>query len=256
MADPYLATGVIPARSSAFRDLSRYRLRIPEWIPSACTGCAECWTLCPESAMPSTIRSISELIDAAARECESTGGALVQMKRMGDALAKQAYKLAQQQAPQPYETLTALLDDAFARVVEKAGLAGEKLDALKEEFDRLRGAADRLPVAVTERFFASPHGAAAGSGRLLSIAINPLGCTACGVCVAACPESAIAWAEQTPERLDKNGRDWNFVMHLPALPAEVLSGFVHRGRSREQRASSARHVGVPLARGRRRILPG
>ena len=101
LTDPYLATGVIPARSSAFRDLSRYRLRIPEWIPRR-APVRECWTLCPESAMPSTIRSISEMIDAAARECESTGGALVQMKRMGDALAKQAYKLAQQQAPQPY----------------------------------------------------------------------------------------------------------------------------------------------------------
>jgi pyruvate-ferredoxin/flavodoxin oxidoreductase len=35
LADPYLATGVIPARSSAFRDLSRYRLRIPEWFVCA-----------------------------------------------------------------------------------------------------------------------------------------------------------------------------------------------------------------------------
>ncbi|HET6348713.1 MAG TPA: 2-oxoacid:acceptor oxidoreductase family protein, partial [Candidatus Krumholzibacteria bacterium] len=216
LADPYLATGVMPARSSAFRDMSRYRLRIPEWIPSACTGCADCWAQCPESALPSTVRSVAELMDASMHACEQTGPALVQMKRMAEALSKQAYKLAVQSGPQPYETWSGILTDAFARVVEKAGLTGEKFDALKAEFDRVCAAVDGLPVAVTDRFFSTPQSAAAGTGRLLSIAINPLSCTACGVCVATCPEGAISWSEQTPERLERTRRDWEFLMHLPA----------------------------------------
>jgi hypothetical protein len=47
------------------------------------------------------------------------------MKRMGDALAKQAYKLPAA-APQPHESLAAILDDAFVRVVDKAGSPARK----------------------------------------------------------------------------------------------------------------------------------
>jgi pyruvate-ferredoxin/flavodoxin oxidoreductase len=226
LADPYLSTGILPARSSAFRDVGRYRLRIPVWIPSACTGCAACWSLCPESAMPAAVRPVSEWIDAATRECEQNGGALVQMKRTADALAKQAYRLAREKAPQPYESLGALLTDAFARVVEKAGLPDDRLGALRNEFDRLCAAIDRFPVAVTERFFQKRHDAASGTGRLLSIAINPTTCTACGVCVASCPDGALAWADPAPERTDRDRRDWNFLTRLPALPAGAGTGLV------------------------------
>jgi pyruvate-ferredoxin/flavodoxin oxidoreductase len=222
LADPYLATGIVPARSSAFRDMTRYRLRIPEWIPSKCTGCGECWVQCPESALPPTTRSIGELIDAGSRACEQSGGAFVQLKRLTDAITKQAYKLARETGPRPYDTLSALLEPAFARVADKAGLSGEKLDAARAEFARLVAAAGNFPVAVTDAFFARAHEREAGSGRLLSIALNPNSCTACGICVAACPEQAFAWAEQTPERVARCRGDWEFLMRLPAIAPAVV----------------------------------
>jgi pyruvate-ferredoxin/flavodoxin oxidoreductase len=226
LPDPYLATGVLPARSSAFRDMSRYRLRIPEWIPGNCTGCGACWTQCPESALPPTIRSLPELIDAAMRACEKTGGALIQMKRLGDQLSKQAYKVAAREGPQPRELLTVILEEAFTRIVDKLGIADDRLGALRAEFQRLCAAASRFPVAVTDCFFTEPHRKEAGSGRLLSIALNPLSCTACGICLAECPERAFDWSEQTAEKLDDRRRDWDFLMALPPLSSAVVGSHV------------------------------
>ena len=42
---------MLPARSSAFRDMAPYRLRLPLWRPQDCTGCGSCWAQCPESAL-------------------------------------------------------------------------------------------------------------------------------------------------------------------------------------------------------------
>jgi pyruvate-ferredoxin/flavodoxin oxidoreductase len=226
LPDPYLATGVVPARSSAFRDMSRYRLRIPEWLPAKCTGCGACWALCPESALPATIRSLPELIDAAVRACEKTGGALIQMKRLGDPLAKQAQKIAAQGGPAPREKLATILEEAFAQIVEKLGIDGDKVVALRAEFQRLCSAAGNFPVAVTDAFFTEPLRKREGSGRLLSIALNPLSCTACGICVAECPEQAFDWSEQTPEKLVERRRDWDFLMELPPVPSTVVASHV------------------------------
>jgi pyruvate-ferredoxin/flavodoxin oxidoreductase len=226
LPDPYLATGALPARTSAFRDMSRYRLRLPEWIPANCTGCGVCWSECPESALPPTIRSLAELIDAARRACESTGGAFVQMRRLGDQLARQAYKVAERKGSPPHPHLTAILEEAFAEIVGKLGIDGDKLGALRAEFQRLCAAAGRFPVAMTDTFFTEPARKEAGGGRLLSITLNPLSCTACGICVAECPEHAFDWGEQTHQKLEERRREWEFLMGLPPLPAAVVASYV------------------------------
>ena len=164
LADPYLATGILPARSSAFRDMTPYRLRMPSWLPGSCTGCGVCWTQCPESALPSTVRTPSQLVDSAMQWCERHGEPFVQLKRLAGNLATFATRTVVRKGPQPYESLAAVLSDAFARLIEKASLDGDKLVAARAEFERLIAAIDRFPVAATDAFFSTPEGAGAGSG--------------------------------------------------------------------------------------------
>ncbi|HEU4365207.1 MAG TPA: 2-oxoacid:acceptor oxidoreductase family protein, partial [Candidatus Krumholzibacteria bacterium] len=226
LADPYLATAILPARSSAFRDMTPYRLRMPSWLPENCTGCGACWTQCPESALPATVRTLPELVDAAMRSSERAGPPFVQLKRLADNLAKFTLRAVARKGPQPYRSLSALLTDAFARLVDKAGLDGDKLVAARAEFERLLATVDRFPVAATEPFFTKPEGAAAGSGRLLSIALNPMSCTACGICVTECTDGALEWVEQTPERVAAARGNWDFLMALPPARAEAIAALV------------------------------
>ncbi len=63
-AGPYLATGAMPPLSSTFNDLSDNRQTLPVLDTSLCTGCGNCWTHCPDSAIGVAALTPAALIDA------------------------------------------------------------------------------------------------------------------------------------------------------------------------------------------------
>ncbi len=222
LTDPYVATGVVPARSSAFRDMTSFRLRIPGWLQENCTGCGLCWSHCPESALPPSVQHVASIIEAAVSERERQGAGMVQMKRIGEHLAKQAYRLVLNDGINQYMTLGPLLSDAFSRLMEKMGIDGDKLDEMKTEFDPVCEMVESVSFAKTDVFFDGPQGKEKGAGCLLTLALNPLSCTGCGLCIAVCPDDALDWVEQTSERLSTCHKDWQFQMALPDPPDELL----------------------------------
>ncbi|UCG51371.1 MAG: 4Fe-4S binding protein [Candidatus Latescibacterota bacterium] len=226
LTDPYLATGIMPAGSSAFRDMAPYRLRIPEWLPANCTACGLCWAMCPDSALPPSVNSLSSVLKSAMSQCESNGTTMVQMQRASDNLAKLAYNIVQKDESAQYTTLGPILQDAFSRLVEKMGLDGDKLQPLKQEFDEIHRLVEHHPVSKTDAFFNGPHKRAKGSGTLLSIAHNPLSCTGCGLCVEVCPEDAFDWVDQSPELLAKKHRAWGLQMKLPGISSDEIEQFI------------------------------
>src|SRR6266568_6019161 len=50
-ADLSTARSLIPAGTATLRDFSYIAPDIPEYIPSNCTGCMDCVTLCPDTAI-------------------------------------------------------------------------------------------------------------------------------------------------------------------------------------------------------------
>jgi pyruvate-ferredoxin/flavodoxin oxidoreductase len=222
LTDPYVATGIIPARSSAFRDMTPYRLRVPDWLAENCTGCGLCWAFCPDSALPPTIQSVSDLIDTAMAGCEKNGTAMVQMQRLGGHLAKQAYRLIEKDDLHQYKALGPVLEDAFSQLIEKMDLQADKLEVLTAEFRQIHDVVRDYRVAKTETFFDQPHKRDKGSGKLLTIALNPLSCKACGLCLEVCPENAFEWGDQTPELLKQINGAWQFQMTLPKVADESI----------------------------------
>jgi pyruvate-ferredoxin/flavodoxin oxidoreductase len=226
LIDPYVATGIVPGGSSAYRDMTPYRLGVPRWLPENCTGCGLCWAHCPDSALPATIQPISAAIKHAMTTCEKDGAAMVQMQRVADHLAKQAYKVAGKDDLCLHRTMGELLGDAFSQLVEKMNLAEDKLQPLQSEFDQVRARCEDYPVARTQCFFDDVHIKEKGSGRLLSIALNPLSCKGCGLCLSVCPENALEWVEQTDELLDTARHNWDWHMSLPTVPKETIDAHV------------------------------
>ncbi len=51
VADLPMARSLIPVGTAALRDFSYVAPEIPEYIPENCTGCMECVTLCPDTAI-------------------------------------------------------------------------------------------------------------------------------------------------------------------------------------------------------------
>ena len=50
-ADLSVARSLIPAGTATLRDFSYIAPDIPEYIPEACTGCMDCVTECPDTAI-------------------------------------------------------------------------------------------------------------------------------------------------------------------------------------------------------------
>jgi pyruvate-ferredoxin/flavodoxin oxidoreductase len=226
LIDPYVATGIVPGGSSAYRDMSPYRLGMPSWLVENCTGCGLCWAHCPDSALPATIQSPAEIVKHAMVLCEKDGVTMVQMQRVADHLAKQTYRVAGKDDLCQHRTMGGLLREAFAQLADKMKLDNEKLQPLQSEFDHVAARVEHWPISRTERFFDGPHIREKGSGRLLSIALNPLSCKGCNLCVAVCPEDAFGWTQQTPELLETARSAWQWQMRLPAVSGETIDAHI------------------------------
>src|SRR5437764_10862939 len=60
-ADLTTARSLIPAGTATLRDFSNIAPEIPEYIPSNCTGCMDCVTECPDTAILGKVLSETEL---------------------------------------------------------------------------------------------------------------------------------------------------------------------------------------------------
>ena len=74
-ADLSMARSLVPAGTATLRDFSYIAPDIPEYIPSNCTGCMECVTLCPDTAILGKVlsegdfnRRLNEIADPADRD--------------------------------------------------------------------------------------------------------------------------------------------------------------------------------------------
>ena len=59
-ADLSVARSLVPAGTATLRDFSYIAPDIPEYIPSNCTGCMDCVTLCPDTAILGKVLGESE----------------------------------------------------------------------------------------------------------------------------------------------------------------------------------------------------
>src|SRR5438132_3529300 len=60
-ADLTVARSLVPAGTANLRDFSNIAPEIPEYIPSNCTGCMDCVTECPDTAILGKVLSETEL---------------------------------------------------------------------------------------------------------------------------------------------------------------------------------------------------
>ncbi len=214
--DPYLATGIVPPLSATLRDHSDGREMLPAFDPAVCSGCGQCWTRCPDTAIGAAALSASALIDTGIR---LAGGDALRMA--ATKLASRVHSLSQGADAVP-ASVAEWLDEAFAWLKKKMPLADERKLAMKEAFAALREKIGPLPVARTEPFFHEPERQNPGSGELLSLAINPDTCKGCGLCITACEPQALSAAPQNHERVEQARRLWKLWEQTPDTPEATL----------------------------------
>ncbi|HEX6203160.1 MAG TPA: 2-oxoacid:acceptor oxidoreductase family protein, partial [Thermoanaerobaculia bacterium] len=224
LADPFAALSAIPAATGVFRDMTGIRFEVPELIATRCTGCGQCWTQCPDAAIPGLVSEIGDVIraavDQAARDAGNGRPAPARLATLVAPLADACRERLREDAePSAFATVFTRAWEAVAATLQVD--AAERA-ALDEEHDRVAAVLAEMPLAKTAPFFTVPERREPGSGGLLSITVNPYACKGCNLCVEVCPDDALVTVRQDDETVARLKRAWSIWDHLPNTPERFV----------------------------------
>ncbi len=93
ITDPFIGLSVMPAVSSVFRDMTGIRFEHPEWIPNNCTACGDCYTVCPDTAIPGLVSELSDVLDTVVKRVKKNHGKLELLAESSPQNGRQVRKL-------------------------------------------------------------------------------------------------------------------------------------------------------------------
>ncbi|MCG8421324.1 MAG: 2-oxoacid:acceptor oxidoreductase family protein [Proteobacteria bacterium] len=219
ITDPFIGLGVMPATSALFRDMTGIRFHHPEWIPENCTACGDCYTVCPDTAIPGLVNEISEVLDTVVRRVRKHGGlGIKHLPRAVRVLERHLRALFD--GADPSDPVEDLLDEAIAATIAESEDSDK--EAVKKEFDRFKDELSGFQFALSRPYYTVPEKKAKGSGGLLSITVNPYTCKGCMECVEVCDDDALRPIPQTSESIDKLRKHWDFWLDLPTTPQKYI----------------------------------
>ncbi|HSM36461.1 MAG TPA: 2-oxoacid:acceptor oxidoreductase family protein [Longimicrobiales bacterium] len=211
IADPFAAIGVIPAATSAVRDMTDIRFEVPDFVAERCTGCSQCWIQCPDAAIPGLVNTVEDLIDHAVRHT-ANGASNARIRQVQKHLAKETRKVLE---AVEFTTFGDALKTAYGSLVERLGWDAGRRAELDGDFARVYSLVSDFPLARTVPFWDVPERKEKGAGGLLSVTINPEACKGCNICVDVCPEDALVTVRQDEGIVERLRRNWDFWEALP-----------------------------------------
>ena len=217
IADPFSALSAIPAATGVFRDMTDIRFEVPEWDPQKCTGCGNCWTQCPDSAIPGLVIEFDKLLDTAIKSA-GADKPLTELPALVEDLAAESRSLLDSVPDAVYADVLAL---AYKNVKKEMGKTGSQA-VLDAEFEMVLGIIREFKVAKTLPFFDVPEKKGKGTGGLLAITINPYACKGCNLCVDACNDDALKPVTQEEETVKSLKTNWDFWKQLPDTPERFI----------------------------------
>jgi pyruvate-ferredoxin/flavodoxin oxidoreductase len=212
IADPFAAIAAMPAVSSSVRDMTGIRFEVPDFLADKCTGCAQCWTQCPDSAIPGLVTSVEDLIEGALKAASARGHAVERMRSIARPLAKATRKVID---AVDFSDFGAAVSAAYANVSGKLDWDVERRTDLDTQFAAVQPILAQFPVAKTAPFYDVPESKQKGTGGLLSVTINPEACKGCNICVDVCPEGALITIRQDEPVVERLRENWEFWNQLP-----------------------------------------
>jgi len=220
ISDPFIGLGVMPASTSLFRDMTGIRFEHPEWIAENCTGCAKCYTACPDTAIPGLVNEVSEVFDTVVRRLRKHGHTVEHLPKATRLMERQLRALLN--AAGESASVGEAIESAIAWAIENSGLTGDDAQALEKEFALFSEELDGFAFALSRPFYTLPEKQQPGGGGLLSITVNPYTCKGCMECVEVCADDALRPQQQTDESVQKLRDHWDFWLDLPTTPQKYI----------------------------------
>jgi pyruvate-ferredoxin/flavodoxin oxidoreductase len=214
IVDPFIGASLVPAASGVFRDMTGIRFEHPEWLAENCTACGNCYTVCPDSAIPGLVNTIGEVFNTAVQRIE-TGGTPTRFLRRA---VRSAEKKLRALIDGDGVAVRPLIDQACDAVIAEA--PEEERGKLAAEFTLLQSQLAGFQFSATKPYWTQKEKKTKGSGGLFSITVNPLTCKACALCVTVCEDDALKMVTQTEDSTARLRRHWNLWLDLPTTSKE------------------------------------
>jgi pyruvate-ferredoxin/flavodoxin oxidoreductase len=211
LVDPFIGLSLIPAVTGVFRDMTQIRFEHPVWIAENCTACGNCYTQCPDSAIPGLVTDAAEFFNSAITRIER-GGRPTRFLRLA---SRAMEKKLRGKLDKDGLDVQALIQESIAETFAENPAHGDDRLRLEEEINLLREVVGSFKFATTKPYWTNREKKAKGSGGLFSITVNPYTCKGCNLCVEVCEDDALKMVTQTPESIETMRRDWKFWLDLP-----------------------------------------
>jgi pyruvate-ferredoxin/flavodoxin oxidoreductase len=212
ITDPFIGLSVMPAVSSLFRDMTGIRFKHPEWVPNNCTACGNCYTVCPDTAIPGLVSDLSDVLNTVVSRVRKNHGKveyLPKAVRQMEGTVRALFKETENGA-----TVNSLIHDAIDMAVE----ASDNTNGFAQEMEWFREELGDFQFALTRPYFDVYEKNEPNSGGLFSITINPQTCKGCMECVEVCDDDALRIVPQTEKSIGKLRKEWDFWVDLPSTP--------------------------------------
>ena len=212
LTDPFIGLSVMPAVTSLFRDMTGIRFEHPEWIPNNCTACGDCYTVCPDTAIPGLVSDLSDVLDTVVKRVKKNHGKvefLPKAVRQMEGKIRTLFNESRNGA-----TVNSLIHDAIDQMIGESNNGPE----LSREFDWFRDELGDFQFALTRPYYDLYEKDQPNSGGLFSITVNPNTCKGCMECVEVCDDDALRPIIQTKDSVARLRQDWDLWTDLPNTP--------------------------------------
>ncbi|WP_428264655.1 2-oxoacid:acceptor oxidoreductase family protein [Haliangium sp.] len=212
ITDPFIGLGVMPAASALFRDMTGIRFHHPQWIPENCTACGNCYTVCPDTAIPGLVSEVGDVLDTIVKKVKKSGP-VTHLPKAVRVLERHLRALFDQ--AETTESVDAILEEAMVKAVADSGLEGDERKQLEKEFARFEEARAGFQFALSRPYYTNVEKKEKGAGGLLSITVNPQSCKGCMECVEVCEDDALRSVTQTEDSIATLREHWDLWLDLP-----------------------------------------
>jgi pyruvate-ferredoxin/flavodoxin oxidoreductase len=209
LTDPFIGLSVMPSTTALFRDMTSIRFEHPEWIPNNCTACGDCYTACPDTAIPGLVSELSDVLNTVTEWVRKKHGKLNHLPKA----VRQMESRVREGFPDVGNgtTVNVVIQETIDHMLDEQ-------PELAEEFGWFREELGEFKFALTRPYFDLPEKQESGSGGLFSITINPTTCKGCMECIEVCPDDALRAVPQTETSIDRLRREWDLWTDLPNTP--------------------------------------
>jgi len=213
ITDPFIGLSIMPAVTSVFRDMTGIRFEHPEWVPNNCTACGNCYTACPDTAIPGLVSELSDILETVVKRVKKNHE---KVELLPKAVRQLESKIRSKFKDAPKElTVNDLIYEAMEDSIREANGDGA---ALAREFEWFREELGEFKFALTRPYFDVFEKKQANSGGLFSITINPATCKGCMECVNVCNDDALKIVKQTDDSVVRLRKEWDLWTDLPNTP--------------------------------------